>query len=127
MTMSVAIAIHALAAVVWVGGMFFAYMALRPAASMLPPQERLPLWRRTFAGFFVWVNLGKKYRETHPGEVEEGHALTDTLFQRLLDNKVYVAHGTAYGSESPGWFRLVFSHPLPWLEEAMIRIVRALK
>ncbi|GKZ85729.1 hypothetical protein AnigIFM56816_011700 [Aspergillus niger] len=79
------------------------------------------------AGFFVWVNLGKKYRETHPGEVEVGHALTDTLFQRLLDNKVYVAHGTAYGSESPGWFRLVFSHPLPWLEEAMIRIVRALK
>ena len=55
MTMSLAIAIHALAAVVWVGGMFFAYMALRPAAAALPPAERLPLWRRTFAGFFVWV------------------------------------------------------------------------
>lgn len=54
--MDIAIALHALAAVIWVGGMFFAYMALRPAAaSLLEPAQRLPLWAATFARFFPWV------------------------------------------------------------------------
>ena len=51
-----ALALHALAAVIWVGGMFFAYMALRPvAATLLEPPQRLPLWARTFDRFFPWV------------------------------------------------------------------------
>lgn len=53
--MAVAITLHVLAAVIWVGGMFFAYMALRPAAGVLDPNVRLPLWARTFARFFPWV------------------------------------------------------------------------
>ncbi|MBI3576335.1 MAG: CopD family protein [Gammaproteobacteria bacterium] len=54
--MPFAIALHILAAVIWVGGMFFAYMALRPvAASLLEPPLRLPLWSQTFARFFPWV------------------------------------------------------------------------
>ena len=54
--MPLAITLHMLAAVVWVGGMFFAYMALRPAAAaLLPPPQRLPLWSQTFARFFPWV------------------------------------------------------------------------
>jgi len=54
--MSLAITLHVLAAVIWVGGMFFAYMALRPvAASLLDPPLRLPLWSKTFARFFPWV------------------------------------------------------------------------
>ena len=54
--MPLAITLHVLSAVVWVGGMFFAYMALRPvAASLLEPPLRLPLWSRTFARFFPWV------------------------------------------------------------------------
>ncbi|MDD3449434.1 MAG: CopD family protein [Gammaproteobacteria bacterium] len=54
--MSIAIALHLLAAIVWVGGMFFAHMALRPAANgLLEPRQRLPLMRRVFAGFFPWV------------------------------------------------------------------------
>lgn len=52
------IALHLLAAVVWVGGMFFAYVALRPvAASLLEPPQRLPLWTQTFQRFFPWVWL----------------------------------------------------------------------
>jgi uncharacterized membrane protein len=47
--------IHILAAVIWVGGMFFAYVALRPAALDLAPPQRLSLWSRTFARFFPWV------------------------------------------------------------------------
>ena len=54
--MALAITLHILAAVIWVGGMFFAYMALRPvAASLLEPPLRLPLWAQTFTRFFPWV------------------------------------------------------------------------
>lgn len=49
--------IHLLGVTVWVGGMFFAYMALRPAAAALEPPLRLPLWSRTFGRFFPWVWL----------------------------------------------------------------------
>ena len=56
--MSIAIALHVLAAVVWVGGMFFAYMALRPvAASLFDPPQRLPLWVHVFGKFFPFVWL----------------------------------------------------------------------
>lgn len=55
---SIAISLHALAAVIWVGGMFFAYMALRPvAANLLEPAIRLSLWSRTLSRFFFWVWL----------------------------------------------------------------------
>jgi uncharacterized membrane protein len=54
--MAIAITLHLLSVVVWVGGMFFAYMALRPvAASLLEPPLRMPLWSRTFERFFPWV------------------------------------------------------------------------
>lgn len=54
--MSFAIALHMLAAAIWVGGMFFAYMALRPvAASLFEPPQRLALWRDVFGKFFPWV------------------------------------------------------------------------
>ncbi|MDT8405345.1 CopD family protein [Sulfuriflexus sp.] len=56
--MSLAISLHMLAATIWVGGMFFAYMALRPvAASQLEPPQRLPLWKDVFGKFFPWVWL----------------------------------------------------------------------
>lgn len=54
--MAIAMALHLLFAVIWVGGMFFAYMALRPvAAALLEPPLRLPLWSQTFKRFFPWV------------------------------------------------------------------------
>jgi uncharacterized membrane protein len=53
--MALLVALHALAAVIWVGGMFFAYMVLRPSAGPLEPPLRLTLWRRVFGLFFPWV------------------------------------------------------------------------
>lgn len=54
--MYLAITLHLLAAVVWVGGMFFAWMALRPVATtLLEPPLRMPLWSQVFARFFPWV------------------------------------------------------------------------
>jgi uncharacterized membrane protein len=56
--MNLLLVLHRLAAVIWVGGMFFAYLALRPvAARVLPPPLRLTLWVGVFARFFVWVWL----------------------------------------------------------------------
>jgi len=48
--------LHVLGVVVWVGGMFFAYLALRPvAASVLEPPQRLTLWAGVFDKFFPWA------------------------------------------------------------------------
>ena len=49
-------ALHLLAALVWVGGMFFAWMILRPAAvGVLEAPARLKLWVEVFRRFFHWV------------------------------------------------------------------------
>jgi uncharacterized membrane protein len=53
--MAMLVALHALAGVAWVGGMFFAYMCLRPSAGPLEPRLRLALWQRVFSRFFPWV------------------------------------------------------------------------
>lgn len=54
--MSIAVALHILSAVIWVGGMFFAYQVLRPAAAVqLEPPHRLSLWVDVFKRFFPWV------------------------------------------------------------------------
>jgi len=48
--------LHFLAALIWVGGMFFAHQILRPAAvQVLEPPLRLQLWVSVFRRFFVWV------------------------------------------------------------------------
>lgn len=48
--------LHLLAALLWVGGMFFAWMILRPAAvAVLQAPERLRLWVDVFLRFFRWV------------------------------------------------------------------------
>ena len=58
MAIRIALLLHILSVVIWVGGMFFAYVALRPAAVLtLQPPQRLPLWNATFARFFPWVWL----------------------------------------------------------------------
>jgi uncharacterized membrane protein len=52
---TVALILHAVAAVVWVGGMFFAHQALRPATAVLDAAPRLLLWSRVLDRFFAWV------------------------------------------------------------------------
>lgn len=47
---------HVLGAVIWIGGMFFAHVALRPAAlEILEPPHRLMLWNGVLKRFFLWV------------------------------------------------------------------------
>jgi uncharacterized membrane protein len=52
--MSLGLAIHTLAAVIWVGGMFFAHVVLRPSMGSLEPAVRLALWERVLQRFYVW-------------------------------------------------------------------------
>jgi len=52
---AVLLTLHILGATVWVGGMFAAYVCLRPAAGPLDGPARLTLWRNFFARFFIWV------------------------------------------------------------------------
>ena len=54
----IALGLHGIAATLWIGGIFFAFVALRSAAEeVLEPQHRLILWRATYRKFFrfVWV------------------------------------------------------------------------
>ena len=52
---ALAITLHLLAAVIWVGGLFFAYVVLRPSALVIEPPQRLSLWAGVFKRFFPWV------------------------------------------------------------------------
>jgi uncharacterized membrane protein len=44
-----------LCAVIWVGGMFFAYVVLRPSISVLEPIQRIALHTQIFRRFFLIV------------------------------------------------------------------------
>lgn len=50
--------LHLAAVIVWVGGMFFAHVCLRPVvATQLPPPQRLPLMSAVLGRFFLAVAL----------------------------------------------------------------------
>lgn len=55
---SIFLFLHLAGAIIWVGGMFFAYFCLRPAAgTLLEPPQRLPLWVATFKSFFLYTAI----------------------------------------------------------------------
>jgi len=56
-SMNILIALHVLAALIWVGGMFFLLLMVRPAAGALPVGDRLPLFSKILGRFFLWVWL----------------------------------------------------------------------
>lgn len=53
--MSVLFVVHLLCAIVWVGGMFFAYLVLRPASGALEREQRLLLWSASLGRFLAWI------------------------------------------------------------------------
>ncbi len=55
--MSLALILHILAAIIWIGGMFFAHVVLRPSTGALDQSTRLALWDRVLGRFFTWVWL----------------------------------------------------------------------
>ena len=54
--MTIALFLHLVSDVIWIGGMFLAYVCVRPAAlEALEPPQRLKLWSGIFRRFFAWV------------------------------------------------------------------------
>ncbi|KAM0255721.1 hypothetical protein ACHAQJ_005475 [Trichoderma viride] len=76
------------------------------------------------AAFFLWANLGSFYQSLHPNFAIGD--LNKTISTALLKHKVFLASGTAFGSEEPGWFRIVFSHPEDYVREGLKRVLAAL-
>ncbi|KIX01390.1 uncharacterized protein Z518_09115 [Rhinocladiella mackenziei CBS 650.93] len=92
-------------------------------------QHHIPFWPGGNAAFFLWVDLGMAYVERNPEWKTSGKpdtALTAEIMQLLLKNKVFLASGIYFGAETPGLFRIVFSHPKPLLEEALKRIMKSI-
>jgi uncharacterized membrane protein len=48
-------ALHLLCAVLWVGGMFFAYVVLRPSMVAIDPPQRMLLHTKVFKKFFLVI------------------------------------------------------------------------
>lgn len=82
------LALHLLGAVVWVGGMAFALMVLRPSLGLLPPSQRLTLHSAVFTRFFriVWHAM--------PVVLLSGYAMVH-LFGGFaeLEPPIHVMHG----------------------------------
>ena len=55
MLFSLSKVLHVIAAMIWVGGMFFAYVCLRPVLGAREPADRLEAWVQVFGRFFPWV------------------------------------------------------------------------
>lgn len=53
--MPIAIVLHAVFAAIWVGGMFFAWVCLRPALGVVDAVARPKLWIGVFGRFFPYV------------------------------------------------------------------------
>lgn len=52
---AVVLAIHILCAVIWVGGMFFALLVLRPSLAAIEPAQRMALHEQVFRRFFLII------------------------------------------------------------------------
>ena len=55
MELGILLPLHILASVIWVGGMFFAIIALRPAATALDTGAQIRLWQAALSRFFTWT------------------------------------------------------------------------
>ena len=76
------------------------------------------------AAFFLWVDLGKAYRSRNANAQID--SLDDVVMSALLKHKVFLASGKQFGSERPGWFRIVFAHDFNYLQRGLQRVLQAL-
>ncbi len=116
MTESISIVLHLLSAVVWVGGMFFAYMFLRPvAASQLEPPARLSLWVGVFKKFFPFVWLSILFLPL------SGYLMIYTIWGSMGATPVYVHTMNGIGTVMILIYLHVYFAPFKRLKEAVIK------
>ncbi|KAJ9158127.1 PLP-dependent transferase [Coniochaeta hoffmannii] len=120
-------------------------------------ENAVPFHEGTNAGLFVWANLGAVWlRRRRKGvgsgqngstsnengasrsgdddlnvvDLEQLRAYSDInleINERLIEEKVYLIDGDECGSESPGYFRIVFAQPMYILATGLERIAKALE
>lgn len=95
----------------------------------------IPYQKGANAGLFVWVDL-LAYLATMTGarssgdlgsEQEDLWALEARVEAALLQQRVYLASGAAFGSARPGWFRIVFAHDEAYLRRGLEKVVDAME
>ncbi len=115
MSYSITFTLHLLAAVIWVGGMFFAHMILRPSAiEKLEPPQRLPLWVAVFGRFFFWVWIAILTL------LLTGYWMIYDVFGGLLQlNVLYIQLMHLTGWIMTGIFMYIFFSPYQQLKSAL--------
>ncbi len=111
---SINLALHLLAVVVWVGGMFFAHQVLRPAAvEQLEPPQRLPLWVAVFRRFFPWVWVSVTVVPA------TGYWMIFNIFQGFAGSPLYVHVMNGIGLLMIAVYLFVFFVPYAALKRAV--------
>ncbi|MDH5395856.1 MAG: CopD family protein [Gammaproteobacteria bacterium] len=113
---SISLILHLLSAVIWVGGMFFAYMFLRPvAAAQLEPPLRLQLWVGVFQKFFPFVWLSLLFLPL------SGYLMIFEIWVDMANTPLYVHIMNALGTVMFLIFMHVYFAPFKRLKDAVIR------
>lgn len=110
---AIAIALHGLSATLWIGGMFFAYVVLRPTVVLMEPHRRLTLWAGVFKRFFPWVWLSVVVL------LLSGYWLVIKAFGGFSTSPVYVHIMHALGLLMSGMFAYLYFRPYPLLRKAV--------
>ena len=110
---AVLFALHTLAAILWIGGMFFAHMVLRPAVIPLSPEERLALWGRVFRRFFFWVWLAIALL------LVTGYALVFILFGSMAGAGLFIHLMNGIGLVMMGLYGVLFFGPYRGFRRAL--------
>jgi len=112
---ALAIALHGLAATVWVGGMFFAYVVLRPSIMLLEPHRRLTVWSGVFKRFFPWVWMSVLVL------LVTGYWLIFNAFGGFASAPVYVHIMHLLGLIMMGLFVFLYFIPYPRLKASVLQ------
>lgn len=108
--------LHVLSAVVWVGGMLFAHMFLRPVvAAQLEPAIRLPLWVGIFKRFFPMVWLAVLFLPL------TGYLMIVNIWGDMAHTPIYIHVMTGFGIMMILIFLHVYFAPFKRLKEAVIK------
>ncbi len=105
--MTISLIIHSLLAAIWVGGMFFAFVILRPSVQDIEAPIRLTLWRGVFKRFFPWVWMSVL------GLLATGYVMLFTGFGGFAGAGIHIHIMHLTGLIMAGLFFYLFH--LPWL------------
>ncbi|PNP86547.1 hypothetical protein FNYG_00249 [Fusarium nygamai] len=100
--------------------------------------HQIPYKEGSNAGLFVWADLFQPLRaqidvalqnQKEQGEYPDQslRTLEGRLQETLLKHKIFLALGADFGSDVPGWFRIVFAHDKAYLTLGLERMVKAIE